>query len=232
MAECVEAKGRFADEIANGVWLICEESFWGVPAHLSAQRAGVGLPDVAEPIVELFAGETASLLAWTAYLTGPRLTAVSKLIPERIRLEIDRRILSPCLTRDDFGWMGFTGKPLNNWTPWICSNWITAALLTEFDETRRQAAVSKSAALARQFSRRLRRRWRLRRGSRLLGPRRRIPVRLPRTAGRGVYRGRGRRLPPAAAARDGPLHLPRAHLRTTGTPTSATRRRAYTPTAT
>ncbi len=63
MAECMEGKGRFADEIANGIWLTCEESFWGVPAHLGAQKAGTGLPDVAEPIVDLFAAETASLLA-------------------------------------------------------------------------------------------------------------------------------------------------------------------------
>jgi hypothetical protein len=143
VAECVEGKGRFTDEIANGVWLICEESFWGLPAHLGQQKAGVGLPDVAEPIVELFAGETAGLLSWTAYLVGPQLAAVSKLLPERMSLEIDRRILSPCLARDDFGWMGFAGKPLNNWTPWICSNWLTAALLEERDEKRRQAAVSK-----------------------------------------------------------------------------------------
>jgi hypothetical protein len=144
MAECVEGKGRFIDEIANGVWLICEESFWGLPAHLGQQKAGVGLPDVAEPIVELFAGETANLLSWTAYLTGPQLAAVSKLLPERIRLETGRRILTPCLARDDFGWMGFTGQQLNNWTPWICSNWLTAALLEEFDEKRRQAAVYKA----------------------------------------------------------------------------------------
>jgi hypothetical protein len=144
MAECMEGQGRFADEIANGVWLICEESFWGLPAHLGQQRAGVGLPDVAEPIVELLAAETANLLSWTAYLVGPQLTAVSWLLPERIRLEIDRRILSPCLTRDDFGWMGFTGRQLNNWTPWICSNWIAAALLEEFDEKRRQTAVCKA----------------------------------------------------------------------------------------
>jgi hypothetical protein len=144
MAECVEGKGRFADEISNGIWLICEESFWGLPAHLGQQHAGVGLPDVAEPIVELFAGETANLLCWTAYLLGPRLAAVSKLLPERIRLETDRRILSPCLKRDDFGWMGFAGQRLNNWTPWICSNWMAAALLQEFDEERRRAAVSKA----------------------------------------------------------------------------------------
>jgi hypothetical protein len=143
VAECVEAKGRFADEIANGIWLTCEETFWGYPAHLGAQKAGTGLPDVTEPIVDLFAAETANLLSWTAYLIAPQLTAVSKLIPERIRLETDRRVLTPCLTRDDFGWMGFKGGSPNNWNPWISSNWMTAALLWETDEKRRQAAVFK-----------------------------------------------------------------------------------------
>jgi hypothetical protein len=141
MAECIEAKGRFMGEIANGIWLISEETFWGVPAHLGAQKAGVGLPDVSEPIVELFAGETAGLLAWSLYLLEPQLRAVSPLVPERIRIEIDRRILTPCLVRDDFGWMGFRGQSLNNWTPWISSNWLTAALLVERDEKRRAAAV-------------------------------------------------------------------------------------------
>ena len=54
LAECLEGKGRFVDEIANGVWLICEETFWGAPAHMAAQKVGVGLPDVTEPIIELF----------------------------------------------------------------------------------------------------------------------------------------------------------------------------------
>lgn len=142
LAECVEGKGRFADEIANGVWATCEESFWGVPAHLGAQKAGVGLGDVTDPIVDLFAAETASLLAWTDYLVGPKLAAASPLIPERIRLEIDRRILTPCLARD-FSWMGFPDRAVNNWNPWICSNWLTSALLMERDEKRRAAAVHK-----------------------------------------------------------------------------------------
>src|SRR5579863_9049100 len=68
MAERLENTGRFLDEIVNGIWLTCEETFWGVPAHLGAQKAGVGLPDVSEPIVDLFAAETSSLLAWTLYL--------------------------------------------------------------------------------------------------------------------------------------------------------------------
>jgi len=142
IAECVEAKGRFVDEIVNGIWLTCEESFWGVPAHLGAQRARVGLPDVTEPIVELFGAETAAELAWTLYLLEPQLRGVSPLVPERIRLETERRILVPALERD-FSWMGFTGGPPNNWDPWICSNWLTAALLLERDEKRRAGAVQK-----------------------------------------------------------------------------------------
>ncbi|MGE5567607.1 MAG: heparinase II/III family protein [Rhodospirillales bacterium] len=142
IAECIEGMGRFLDEIANGVWLTCEESFWGVPAHLGVQKAGVGLPDVAEPIVDLFAAETASLLAWTDYLVGPQLAGVSKLIPERIQLEIDRRMLAPCLARN-FGWMGLAGETVNNWDPWICSNWLVAAFLVERDNSRLQAAAYK-----------------------------------------------------------------------------------------
>ena len=143
IAECIENKGRFVDEIVNGVWLTCEETFWGYPAHLGAQKAGTGLPDVSEPIVDLFAAETSSLMAWTDYLLAPKLAAASKLVPERIRIEIDRRILVPCLTRDDFSWMGFRSRSVNNWNPWICSNWLASALLVESDEKRRQAAVHK-----------------------------------------------------------------------------------------
>jgi hypothetical protein len=143
MAECVEGQRRFADEIANGVWLTCEETFWGVPAHLGMQKAGTGLPDVSEPIVDLFAAETSSLLAWTGYLVGGLLAHVSPRLPERIRQEIDHRILAPCLARDDFGWMGFTERSVNNWDPWICSNWLTSALLVEADAERRRAAVGK-----------------------------------------------------------------------------------------
>jgi hypothetical protein len=107
------------------------------------QKAGPGLPDMSEPIVDLFAAETSSLLAWTDFLVGDRLAGVSPLLPERIRMEISHRILTPCLARDDFWWMGFSELPVNNWNPWICSNWLTSALLEETDEERRRAAVAK-----------------------------------------------------------------------------------------
>ena len=85
IAECVDGKGRFLDEILNGIWATCEETYWGVPAHLGMQKAGTGLGDVSEPTVDLFAAETSSLLAWIDYLLGPQLERLSKLLRPRIR---------------------------------------------------------------------------------------------------------------------------------------------------
>ena len=143
VAECLEGNGRFLDDIVNGVWAICEETYWGVPAHINAQKAGTDLPDVAEPTVDLFAAETVALLAWTHYLIGDRLDAVSPLVRPRIVQEADRRVLTPCLERDDFWWMGYAGRSVNNWNPWVNSNWLTATLLLEEDEERRLQAVAK-----------------------------------------------------------------------------------------
>ena len=144
-AECVEGQSRFLGDIVNGIWAICEESFWGLPAHVGAQKAGSGLPDIDEPIVALFVAETSETLAWTSYLLGEQLDKVSPLIRPRIAAEIDRRVLTPCLERDDFGWMGFHGGRVNNWNPWCNSNWLASALLIESDEQRRVAAVAKIA---------------------------------------------------------------------------------------
>jgi len=143
-AECVEGKGRFLDEIANGVWLTCEETWWGVPAHLSAQKRGIGLPDVTEPVIDLFAAETGAQLAWIEHVLGPKLDEVSPLLRERIRIEIGRRILDPYEKRDDFGWMGFASRSaVNNWNPWINSNCLACTLIIEPEPARRAALTAK-----------------------------------------------------------------------------------------
>ncbi len=144
LAECAEGNGRFIDDIVNGIWTICEESYWGVPAHVGMQKKGSGLPDISEPTVDLFASETGSLLAWTSYLLNSELDQVSPLINQRIQLELEKRILIPCLNRNDFWWMGFRpGDTVNNWNPWVNSNWLAVVLLAEQDETQREAAVEK-----------------------------------------------------------------------------------------
>lgn len=143
LAECVEGKGRFVDQIVNGVWATCEETWWGVPAHVGGQKAGRGLPDIEEPIVALFSADTAAQLAWTVYLLEPKLNEVSPLVVPRVQREIDRQILTPALERDDFWWMGMRGNTVNNWNPWICSNWLTSVLIMEKDADRRIRSVEK-----------------------------------------------------------------------------------------
>ena len=133
VAESIEDKGRFTEAILNGVWSICEESFWGVPAHIGK----TGLPDVENPVVDLFAAETAATLALVDYFVGEKLDKINLLIRKRIYFETNQRIFTPMMTKsDEYGWMSKT-KPVNNWNPWIMSNWILSNLLLEKNENRR-----------------------------------------------------------------------------------------------
>lgn len=153
IAECMEGKGRFLDAIANSLWSVCEESTWCLPAHLTVFHGhgpGPGLPDIKDPVVALFSGETAGLLTWTVYLLGDKLNEVSPLLCERIRQEIDSRILTPYLTQN-FWWMDKNIRRPNNWNPWCASNCLTAALLMEKDENRRLDMVFKAVTIIDQY---------------------------------------------------------------------------------
>src|SRR5919199_1843880 len=153
LGECLEGQGRFLDDIVNGIWALCEESFWGVPAHSYSPRfapdrfAGgpypsAGLPDTAYPVIDLFAAETGMLLAWTHYLLGSQLEELLPIVVDRLEREVQQRILVPYREIDDWWWLGKrTDRPLNNWNPWIHSNILTVALLLERDPGLRERTV-------------------------------------------------------------------------------------------
>jgi hypothetical protein len=144
LAESAEAKGRFLDDIANGIWAICEESNWVIPAHNPGFAGDRALPDPAGRHIDLFAAETASLLAWVHYLLRAQLDALSPTVTHRLRVAVEARLLEPFLNRDDFGWMGAGRWRLNNWSPWCTSTCLAALLLLEQDDARRGAAVAKA----------------------------------------------------------------------------------------
>ena len=153
-AECVENKGRFVDDIVNGVWAVCEESFWDVPAHnryVTIENFGRGgpLPDTRNPVVALFSAETGSTLAFVHDLIGEVLDKVDPIITIRIRHEIRARLLEPFMARDDWWWLGLVQdedhpKSPNNWNPWVISNLLAIAMLIEDDEDRRAALVHRA----------------------------------------------------------------------------------------
>lgn len=129
VAECIEDKGRFLDDIINGIFSVCEESGWQLPPHNSYVRNAPQeiLPDLTRPVMDLFACETGAQLACIRYLIGSRLNNVSPYINTRISYELERRILVPYI-HEHFWWMGKGDEPMCNWTPWCTQN----VLLTVF----------------------------------------------------------------------------------------------------
>jgi hypothetical protein len=152
LAESVERKKRFTDAIVDAIWSIAEESFWGTSAHLFIQKYGKGLPDVENPVVDLFAAEAAATLALADYFIGNELDSISPLIRKRIYYEVNRRVFVPMKTAK-YDWMGGGDKnsKLNNWAPWIMSNYLTAVLFLEKDKTIRTAYVSKAMQITDQY---------------------------------------------------------------------------------
>ncbi|MBN1767299.1 MAG: heparinase II/III family protein [Prolixibacteraceae bacterium] len=131
MAEVMENKGRFLPDIINGVLALCEETWWGIPAHYSTK-----VPTTDDQNVDLFNAETAGMMAWASYILKQQLDAFSPILVQRIYSEINRRMLKPCL-ETQYGWKRNT----SNWNPWICSNWLTCVLLAESDRERQVKAV-------------------------------------------------------------------------------------------
>lgn len=123
MAECVEGKSRFMDDIINGIYSVCEESAWQLPAHNSYIRdtPQLILPDSTLPILDLFACETGALLSMIKYLIGDTLNKVSPVIVKRIEAELNTRIIVPYLNCH-FWWMGNGDEPMCNWTIWCTQN--------------------------------------------------------------------------------------------------------------
>ena len=150
LAESMENKGRFTDAIINGVWNICEETYWGVTAHIGTQKRGSGLPDVSDPTVDLFGAETAAVMALTDYFVGPKLDSVSPLIRERINIEVNHKILNSFENEAArYGYLG-SGKrtiKVNNWNPWVISNCMTAFLLLDKNEDHRVKLLAHSLHL-------------------------------------------------------------------------------------
>ncbi len=129
LAEILEYKGKFIPDIVNGIFAVCEETYWGLSAHWPTDKPG-NIPDGQFPYTDLFAAETAAMLAWTEYMLYDVLYDFCPEIIERIEYELERRIIKPYLSHRDFWWMGY-GHGVNNWNPWILSNILSVFLLAE-----------------------------------------------------------------------------------------------------
>ncbi len=148
MGELVEGKGRFIDQIVNGVWYYSEQTWWGWSAHLPAPK---GLPDIKNPSIDLGVGEIANILSWTWFLFHDEFDKIHPLIASRLKDEIMNKAVLPYYERDDFWWMGFADRDVNNWNPWTNHNMLTAILIMDDNQERKIAGVEKLIESLDQF---------------------------------------------------------------------------------
>lgn len=84
LSEHVERKGRFLNDIIDGIWVICEESTWQLPD-------GTGnLRDIQNPRFTTSSARTAALLALATHLCRREIPAVVK---KRMLYEVKTRVL-------------------------------------------------------------------------------------------------------------------------------------------
>ena len=121
VGECVEYKGRFMDEIMEGIWQILSEPTWCIPAH-EAIPDGELFPDPRRFQIDLTSSETGKMLCDLLGLLEKELAMRSPALMLRLKMEIMRRVVEPAEKLNDETTWWFCGR--NNWTPW-CANNIT-----------------------------------------------------------------------------------------------------------
>lgn len=143
IAECIEGKGRFLDDITNGVWARCEDTSWVHTGHLK----NVGeehIPIINKNYLDLRTCSTGSQLAHVYYFLKPQLDEISPLICKRIEYEIQNRIID-CYIENDYWWMNLTeGGTINNWNPHCNKNIIRTAMIMEKDDSKLKAVMNKA----------------------------------------------------------------------------------------
>lgn len=155
MAEMAEGKGRFMDQLVNGVFHTCEMTSWAISAHLSQQKAKVSFPKLNDHVIELVSGDVGATFSWIYYFLNKEFDKINPLISERLAYEIETRILTPYLTETRFWWMAVNVGPeggfVNNWNPWCNANVLQCFLLMEKDKDRLIQGVYKSMVSVDKF---------------------------------------------------------------------------------
>lgn len=152
LAELMEGKGRFLDDLVNGVFAFCEQTYWGASAHFylygfegSIATPTTVLPDIDNPIIDLVVGDIAADLAWAYHFFKEPFDKISPVIALRLKSELEQKVLNPFYERYDYWWItGWGEGRVNNWTPWCNYNVLTAILLIEEDPVKKRDAIYKT----------------------------------------------------------------------------------------
>lgn len=153
LAELAEGKGRFTDQLINGVFHTCEMTSWAASAHLIVQPTHRALPNSKYELIDLVAGDLGNMLSWVYYFMHKEFDKVDPEISKRLYNELDRRIMTPYLENNNFWWLAwnYRGQMVNNWNPWCNSNCLLTFMLLEKDADRLAKAIYRSMVSVDRF---------------------------------------------------------------------------------
>lgn len=155
IAEMAEGKGRFLDQLMNGIFHVCEMTSWSISAHQVLQKGGGTFPRKEEKVLELVSTDVGATFSWIYYFLHKEFDKISPLFSQRLYKELEERIMVPYMNESHFWWMAFNLKPgkefVNNWNPWCNSNVLQCFLLLENDKDKLAKAVYRTMVSTDEF---------------------------------------------------------------------------------
>ncbi len=155
MAEMAEGKGRFLDQLMNGIFHTCEMTSWSISAHQVLQRGGGTFPKKEEKVLELVSTDVGATFSWIYYFLREEFDKITPLFSRRLYHELEERIMIPYMTDSRFWWMAFNVNAekgfVNNWNPWCNSNVLQCFLLLENDPDKLTEAVYRTVVSTNKF---------------------------------------------------------------------------------
>ncbi len=154
-AELAEGKGRFIDQIANGVWLSAQQFSWVWSAHQVRQGSKRSLPDSRDHFIDLGSGNYGAVMSVAYYFFHEEFDKLDPSISYAVKNAVKEHILDPFLDKGKYGehpWLGLDKKRrLNNWTPWCNASVVLCFLLLEDDQDRLNACMDMSVRSIDEF---------------------------------------------------------------------------------
>ncbi|MFB6295471.1 MAG: heparinase II/III family protein [Halobacteriales archaeon] len=148
LAECLDDAGAYLDGVLDYAWRLCELTSWVHPGNLDrrghekefADGLARSQPAPEHTSIDLASSDVAFRLAEVDYLLGDALNAGLR---ERIRTEVERRVIAPYEARADYWWLD---PPTNNWNAACNANSLGAALYLVEDPERLARLTAKAAS--------------------------------------------------------------------------------------
>ncbi len=160
-AELAEGKGRFMEQILNGMWYYATTPSWVYSAHTPNQRSHRAIPDSADKLIDLGAGTLAQMLSYGLHFFEKDLDKIDPVVCRDLRKALKREIFDSYLDDGEDicnWWIGNTPNfqngtydSVNNWNPWVNTNILISFLLVEQDNDTLHRFLKKSVASVDNF---------------------------------------------------------------------------------